>query len=166
MLSLVQFSSVAQSCPTLQPHELQHARPPCPSPTPGVHSNSHPSSWWCHPAISSSVVPFSFPKSLPASKSFPMSQLFAWGSQSTGVSPLYNYNCYYHYNSYCLDLLYYALIKMQLLYQKHFNILITIYEYNQLYHLWSHVVLIFYFNCAKIHITKFTIFTIFKCTAQ
>ena len=64
----IQFSSVAQLCPTLQPHESQHARPPCPSPTPGVHSNSRPSSQWCHPAISSSVVPFSScPQSLPAS---------------------------------------------------------------------------------------------------
>ena len=64
----------------LRPHELQHARPPCPSPTPGVHSDSRPSSQWCHPAISSSVVPFSSrPQSLPASESFPMSQLFAWG---------------------------------------------------------------------------------------
>ena len=67
----------------------QHARPPCPSPTPGVHWDSHPSSQWCHPAISSSVVPFSScPQSLPASESFPMSQLFAWGSQSTRVSAL------------------------------------------------------------------------------
>ena len=74
---------------SLQPHELQHARPPCPSPTPGVHSNSCPSSQWCHPAISSSVVPFSFcPKSLPASESFPMSQLFTSGGQSIGVSAL------------------------------------------------------------------------------
>ena len=74
---------------SLRPHELQHARPPCPSPTPGVHSDSRPSSQWCHPAISSSVVPFfSCPQSLPASKSFPMSQLFAWGGQSTGVSAL------------------------------------------------------------------------------
>ena len=70
-------------------HELQHARPPCPSPTPGVHSNSRPSSWWCHPAISSSVIPFSSClQSIPASGSFPMSQLFAWGGQSTGVSAL------------------------------------------------------------------------------
>ena len=70
-------------------HELQHARPPCPSPTPGVHSNSHPSSLWCHPAILSSVVPFSScPQSLPASGFFPMSQLFTWGGQSTGVSTL------------------------------------------------------------------------------
>ena len=72
---------------SLRLHELQNARPPCPPPTPGVHSNSHPSSQWCHPAISSSVVPFSScPQSLPASGSFPMSQLFAWGGQSTGVS--------------------------------------------------------------------------------
>jgi len=74
---------------SLRPHELQHARPPCPSPTPGVHPDSRPSSQWCHPAISSSVVPFSScPQSLPASESFPMSQLFAWGDQSTGVSAL------------------------------------------------------------------------------
>ena len=74
---------------SLRPRESQHARPPCPSPTPGVHSNSCPSSQWCHPATSSSVVPFSScPKSLPASESFPMSQLFAWGGQSTGVSAL------------------------------------------------------------------------------
>ena len=71
---------------SLRPHESQHARPPCPSPTPGVYSNSCPSSRWCHPAISSSVVPFSCPQSLPASGSFPVSQLFAWGGQSTGVS--------------------------------------------------------------------------------
>ena len=84
----VHFSSVAQSCPTLC-NPMNHSTPglPCPSPTPGVHSNSCPSSQWCHPAISSSVVPFSFcPQSLLASKSFPMSQLFAWGSQSTGAS--------------------------------------------------------------------------------
>ena len=85
----VQFSSVAQSCPTLWPHESQRARPPCPSPTPRVHSDSRPSSQWCHPAISSSVVPFSScPQPLPASEYFPMSQLFAWGGQSTGVSAL------------------------------------------------------------------------------
>ena len=72
---------------SLWPHELKHARPPCPSPTPGVHPNSCASSWWCHPAISSSVVPFSScPRSLPASGSFPMSQLFAWGGQTIGVS--------------------------------------------------------------------------------
>ena len=89
VFSSLQFSSVTQSCPTLQPHELQHARPPCASPTPGVHSSSRPLSQWCHPAISSSVVPFSScPQSLPASQSFPMSQLFAWGGQSTGASAL------------------------------------------------------------------------------
>ena len=74
---------------SLRPHESQHARPPCPSPTPGVHPDSRPLSQWCHPAISSSVVPFSsYPQSLPASESFPMSQLFVWGGQSTGVSAL------------------------------------------------------------------------------
>ena len=72
---------------SLWPHESQHSRPLCPSPTPGVHSDSRSSSRWCHPAISSSVVPFSScPQSLPASESFPISQLFAWGGQSTGVS--------------------------------------------------------------------------------
>ena len=72
---------------SLGPDESQLARPPCPSSTPGVHSNSRPSSWWCHPAILSSVVPFSScPQSLPASESFLMSRLFAWGGQSTGVS--------------------------------------------------------------------------------
>ena len=85
-VSSVQFSHSVVS-DSLQPHESQHARPPCPSPTPGVHSNSRPSSLWCHPAISSSVVPFSScPQSLPASESFPISQLFAWGGQITGVS--------------------------------------------------------------------------------
>ena len=74
---------------SLWPHELQHSRPPCPSPTPGVHPNSCTLSRWYHPAISSSVVPFSScPQSLPSSDSFPMSQLFAWGGQSTGVSAL------------------------------------------------------------------------------
>ena len=73
----------------LRPHESQSARPPCPSQTPGVHSDSRPSSQWCHLAISSSVVPFSScPQSLPAIESFPMSQLFTWGGQSTGVSAL------------------------------------------------------------------------------
>ena len=81
------ISSVAQSCPTLWPHGSQHARSPCPSPTPRVYSNSCPLSRWCHPAISSPVIPFSsYPQSLPASGSFPMSQLFAWGDQSIGVS--------------------------------------------------------------------------------
>ena len=74
---------------SLQLYELQHARPSCPSPTPGVHSNSQPSSRWYHPAISSSFIPFSScPQSLPASESFPMTQFFTWGSQSTGVSAL------------------------------------------------------------------------------
>ena len=86
--SSVQFSRSVVS-DSLWPHESQHARPPCPSPTPGVHSNSHLSTQWCHPAISSSVVPFSScPQSLPASDSSPLSQLFAWGGQSTGVSAL------------------------------------------------------------------------------
>ena len=89
LLIFFQFSSVQLlSCVRfLQPHELQHARPPCPSPTPGVYPNSCPSSRWCHPAISSSVVPFSScPKSLRASGSFPMSQLFVCSGQSIGVS--------------------------------------------------------------------------------
>ena len=89
----VQFSSFQFSrsvmSNSLRPHELQHTRPPCPSPSPGIHSNSHPSRQWCHPAISSSVIPFSScPQSLPALESFPMSQLFTWGGQSTGVSAL------------------------------------------------------------------------------
>ena len=85
--SSVQFSrSVVSNC--LRPHESQHTRPPCLSPTPRVHSNC-PSSRWCHPAISSSVVPFSScSQSLPASESFPMNQLFSWGGQSIGVSAL------------------------------------------------------------------------------
>ena len=82
-----EFSSVAQYCPTLQHHGLQHARPPCPSPAPGVHSNSCPLSQWCHPLISSSVVPFSSSlQYFPASGSFQMSQFFASHSQSIGVS--------------------------------------------------------------------------------
>ena len=84
----IQFSRSVVS-DSLWPHESQHARPPCPSPTPGVHSHSCPSRQWCHPVISSSVVPFSScPQSLPASESFSMSQLFAWGGQSIGVSAL------------------------------------------------------------------------------
>ena len=84
----VQFSHSVVS-DSLRPYELQHARPPCPSPTHGVHLNSGPSSQWCHLAISSSIVPFSScPQFLPASGSFPMSQLFAWGGQSTRVSAL------------------------------------------------------------------------------
>ena len=86
--SSVQFSRSVVS-DSLRPHESQHTRPPCPSPSPGVHSDSRPLSQWCHPAISSSVVPFSScPQPLPASGSFPMSQLFTWGGQSTGVSAL------------------------------------------------------------------------------
>ena len=82
----VQSSVVSNS---LRHHESQHTRPPCPSPTPGVYPNSCPSSGWCHPAISSSAVPFSScPQSVPASRSFPMSQLFTWGGQSIGVSAL------------------------------------------------------------------------------
>ena len=82
----VQFSRSVIS-DSLWPHESQHARPPCPSPTPGVHPNPCPLSRWCHPTISSSVVPFSScPQCLPASGSFPMSQLFASGGQSVGVS--------------------------------------------------------------------------------
>ena len=88
MVDSVQFSHSVMSN-SLQPHESQHTRPPCPSPTPEVHSNSRESSQWCHPAISSSVIPLSScPQSLPESESFPMSQLFAWGGQSTGVSAL------------------------------------------------------------------------------
>ena len=87
-ISSVQFSRSVVS-DSLRPHESHHARPPCPSPTPRVHSDSRPSSQWCHPAISSSVVPFSScPQSLAASESFSVSQLFAWGGQSTGVSAL------------------------------------------------------------------------------
>ena len=82
----VQFSCSVLS-DSLWPHESQHARPPCPSPTPRVHSNSCPLSRWCHPTISSSVIPFSScSQSFPASGSFPMSQLFTWGCQSIGVS--------------------------------------------------------------------------------
>ena len=88
MYGSVQFSCSVVS-ESLRPHELQHTRPPCLSPTPGVHSDSCPLSQWCHPAISSSVVPFSSrPQPLPASESFPMSQLFTWGGQSTGVLAL------------------------------------------------------------------------------
>ena len=87
-LFILQFSCSVVS-DSLRPHELQHTRAPCPSPTPGVHSNSCPSNQWCHPAISSSVVPFSScPQYLWASRSFPTSQLFSWCGQSTGVSAL------------------------------------------------------------------------------
>ena len=91
MIDSVEYSSVAHSVmsDSLRPHESQHARPPCSSPTAGVHSDSCPSSQWCYPAISSSVIPFSScPQSLPASGSFPMSQLFAGGGQSIGASAL------------------------------------------------------------------------------
>ena len=86
VFSSVQFSRSIVS-DSLRPHESQHARPPCPSPTPGLHPNSCPLSQWCHPATSSSIVPFSScPQPLPASGSFPMSQLFTSGGQSIGVS--------------------------------------------------------------------------------
>ena len=86
VLLVVQFSHSVVS-DSLQPHGLQHTRPPCPSPTPGVYSNSCPWSWWCHSTISSSVVPFSSHlQSFPESGSFPMSQFFTSGSQSIGVS--------------------------------------------------------------------------------
>ena len=81
----VQFSHSVMS-ESLQPHGLQHARPPCPSPTPGVYSNPCPLSRWCHPTISSSVIPFSCLQSFPTSGSLQMSQLFTSGGQSTGVS--------------------------------------------------------------------------------
>ena len=86
----LQFSSVQSVVSnSLRPHEFQHSKPRCPSPAPGVLPNSCTSSQWCHPAISSSVVPFSScAQSLPASGSFPMSQLFSWGGQSSGVSAL------------------------------------------------------------------------------
>ena len=87
-VSSVQFTGSVMS-DSLEPHEPQHAGPPCPSPTPRVHPNPCPSSQWCHPTISFSVVPFSScPQSFPASGSFQMSQLFAWGGQSIGVSQL------------------------------------------------------------------------------
>ena len=82
----VQFSSVTQSCPTLWPHGLQHARPPCPSPTPRVYSNSCPLSWWCHLAISSCHPLLVLPSVFPSIRSFHMSQFFASGGQSIGVS--------------------------------------------------------------------------------
>ena len=85
----VQFSSVAQSCLTLRPHGLQHARLPCPSLYPRICSNSCPLSWWCYPTISFSVTPFSsHPQSFPASRSFPMSQIFESVGQSIGASAL------------------------------------------------------------------------------
>ena len=94
--SSVQFSRSVVS-DSLRPHGLQHARLPCPSPTPGVYSNSCPSGWWCHPTIWSSVIPFSsWPQSFPASGSFLMSQLFTSGGQSIGdcfsISPSNEYS--------------------------------------------------------------------------
>ena len=87
--NLVDKPSSVQFSRSVMSHKLQYTRPPCPSPTPRVHSKSHPSSQWCHPATSSSVVPFSScPQSLPASESFPVSQLFTWGGQSTGLLAL------------------------------------------------------------------------------
>ena len=86
LTSSVQFSHSVMS-DYLRPHESQHTRSPCPSPTPRVYPNSCALTWWCHPAISSSVAPFSScPQSLPTSVSFPMSQHFTWCGQSTGVS--------------------------------------------------------------------------------
>ena len=95
-MCIIQFNSAQFSRSVMSDylwsHESQHARPPCPSTTRGVHSDSHASSQWCHPAISSSVVPFSScPQSFPASESFPMSQLFTWGGQSTGASALLSF---------------------------------------------------------------------------
>ena len=85
--SLQSVSSIAQSCPTLRSHGVQHASPPCPSPTPGAYSYSCPLSQWCHPTISTSVVPFSSHlQSLPASGSFQMNQFFTSGGQRIGVS--------------------------------------------------------------------------------
>ena len=84
-VSSVHFSSLVMSN-SLRLHRLQHARPPCPSSTPRIYTNSYSLSWWCHPTMSSSVNPFSKLQSFPASGSFPMNQLFAWGDQSIGVS--------------------------------------------------------------------------------
>ena len=110
--SVSQFSRSVVS-DSLQPHESQHARPPSPSPTPGLHSDSRPSSRWCHPAISSSVIPFSScPQSLPASQSFPMSQLFAWGGQSTRVAALASFLQYILIGS--MLILYYVLFYLDL----------------------------------------------------
>ena len=99
--SSVQFSRSVVSN-SLWPHESQHTRPPCPSPTPRIHSDSLPSSQWCHPAISSSVVPFSScPRSLPASGSFSMSQLFTWGGQ-IGQPNMSNSLIHYQYLKYLI----------------------------------------------------------------
>ena len=88
-MTIYQFSSVTHVYDSLWPHELQHTRPPCPSPTPGVHSNSYPSNWWCHPAISSTVVPFSScPQSLPASRVFSNESTLHMRWSRIGVSAL------------------------------------------------------------------------------
>ena len=101
----VQFSRSVMSN-SLRPRELQHARPPCPSPTPGVHPDSCPLSRWCHPTISSSVVPFaSCPQSFPASESFQMSQFFASSGQSIGVSASASDLPMISFRMDCLDLL-------------------------------------------------------------
>ena len=110
-VGLVQFSSVQSlsRVNSLWPHEPQHTRPLCPSPTPGVHPDPCPLNWWCHPIISSSVIPFSScPQSLPASGSFQMSQLFASSGQSIGVSALTSSNedpGLFSFRMDCLDLL-------------------------------------------------------------
>ena len=102
------FSSVTQSCPTLRPHRLQHTRLPCSSPTSGAYSNSCPLSWWCHPTISSSVIPFSSHlQTFPASGSFPVDQFFAWGGQtfSFSISPSNEYSGLICFRTDWLDLL-------------------------------------------------------------
>ena len=110
LAAILQIRSEQISCSvvsdSLRPRESQHTRPPCPSPTPGVHPDSRPSSQWCHPAISSSVIPFSScPQSLPASESFPMSQLFAWGGQSTlSIHPTLSFRDVSTVHSLCLHL--------------------------------------------------------------
>ena len=108
MHTTVQFSCSVVS-DYLRPHESQHARPPCQSPTPGVYPNPCPSSRWCHPAISSAIPFSSCPQSFPASGSFPMSQLFARGGQSIGfsfsISPSNEHLGLISFRMDCLDLL-------------------------------------------------------------
>ena len=102
---------------SLRPHEPQHARPPCPSPTPGVHPNPCPLSRWCHPTISSSVIPFSsFPQSFPASGSFPMSQLFASGGQSIGISASTSFVILYYIFLFIFSLCYHIFSYLPTLY--------------------------------------------------
>ena len=104
--SPVTLSSVAQSCLTLQPHGLQHTRPPCPSPTPGVYWNSCPLIQWCHPTLSYSVVSFSSHlQSFPASGSFQISQFFAYWSFSFNISPCNEYSGQISFRMDWLDLL-------------------------------------------------------------